>query len=305
MDQKIFMEKWQRVTERSCRVDSFFGRKDEQINLIYFDVVSENPDSIHQVIYDRKLWNMICDCQDFKRRGPCCIHMMTAALFYVRCNWQFNQFSFQNDLEPTQEKLDEGIPSKILKFSNLLWALGYGEEPAITAEEKDALRIDPPDPTNHQNANGNEVVPSQPEEPAEPPEPTETLSEIIDEIGDELGEEVDVTLVVKRTLALPRGGWLHLGAEELKFHLLVTSLPHLRRIEKALLAELAELSSSPEVAQLMGRPAQAARPRAQARTPPPVQREVAPPQEESDGAEEGQAGQEYNGEEENVDKYWG
>jgi hypothetical protein len=302
MDQKTFTEKWQRVTERNCHVAGFYGRKDDQINLIYFDIVSENPDSSHEVIYDRKLFNTVCDCQDYRRRGPCCIHVMTAALFYMRCNWQFNQFSFQEDLKPAQEVLEDGIPSKILKFSNLLWGLGYGEGSAIPPEEKDALRVDPPAPTNHQNSN--EVAPSQHEEPAAPAEPAETLSDVIEEIGSELGEEVDVTLVVKRTLALPRGGWLHLGAEQLKFRLLVTSLPHLRRIEKALLAELAELSASPEVARLMGRQAQPARPKAQPRRPPAAQKQVEPPQEEVVGGDESQEGHEYNEKEDSVDKYW-
>ena len=305
MDQKKFMAKWKRVTERNCHVASFYVLADDKVDLLFLKVVSENPESSHQVVYDRKQFNMVCDCEDFKHRGPCCIHMMAAALFYVGCNWTFHQFSFQNDLEDAQKELEEGIPNKIRKFSPLLWALAYGDEPAISEEEKNALRVEPPAPATPRNANG--VAPSQPEEPTEPPEPVETLSQIIEEVGDQLGEEVDVTLVIKRTIALPRGGWLHLGAEEMKFHLPLTSLPLLHRIEKALLAELADLSAGPEVAQLMGQQTGRTRPsrpkaggqRAAAR---PTQ---ATPPEEADEDVEKQAGQDYSGEEGDIGQFWG
>lgn len=305
MDQEKFMAKWKRVTERNCHVASFYVLADDKVDLLFLKIVSENPESSHQVVYDRKQFNMACDCEDFKRREPCCIHMMAAALFYVGCNWTFHQFSFQNDLEAVQKELEEGIESKIRKFSPLLWALVHGEEPAIPEEEKEALRVEPPAPASRRNAEG--FAPSQPEEPAEPPEPEETLSQVIEEVGDQLGEEVDVTLVVKRTIALPRGGWLHLGAEEIRFRLPLTSLPLLRRIERALLAELAELSAGPEVAQLMGQRAQATqrtRPRANDRGATSRPRQVAPPEETSEGVEK-QAGQDYNGEEGDIGQYWG
>lgn len=79
--------------------------------------------------------------------------------------------------------------------------------------------------------------------------PGPPLSELIEELGD---SEIEITLIAKRTLPLPDGGWLHLGCEEVRLKLPAEKLPLIMQIEKALLDELADLVSSSVISKFFG-----------------------------------------------------
>lgn len=319
MKQEDFEARWARVAERFATVSGFYRQTDRDLDMIHFTVQCEDPESSHEVIYNLNASMMVCDCEDYRRRGPCCFHMMTAASFYLSCAFGLTQFDFlESNLRDVQTELEEGTPSKVVKFSPILWGLGHGEGSVISEEDKEAKRIEPPEPKAPEESK----TPPEPEapplpgttakppgatpEPTEvPPESTETLEQVIAEVGDQLGEFADVTLVVKRTLALPQGGWLHLGAEALKLHLPLTSLPFLSRIQRALLGELAELSASPEVERLMDFPPLYQPSLPQANTRPASSPTTDPqPAPEENGAGDGEQGAEYEGEGDDVRTFW-